>query len=304
MTILAVRHLTTYRYRQPVAFGEHRIMFRPRDSYDQELLEARIEITPHPSRLRWIHDVFGNPVALASFAARAAELRFETLIRVNHKATEVAPFELPDQAETYPVSYGTEMADLARLMERHWADPDRVVDQWARRFLRRDGPTRTRDLLAGITAAIKRDIVYVARDELGVQDPAQTLQMASGSCRDMALLMMEAVRSLGFAARYVSGYVHSPADDSGHERHQGGGATHAWVQVYLPEAGWVEFDPTNGILGSRDLIRVAIARDPSQAVPLSGSWTGFPSDSLGMEVEVSVTAEGSADVAEPQPLTA
>ncbi len=303
MTILSVRHVTTYRYRQPVSFGEHRIMFRPRDSYDQQLLEARLEITPEPARLRWIHDVFGNPVALASFDRRAAELRFETLIRVDHVAAEVPPFELPDRAETYPVSYGEEMADLARSMERHRPDPGGVVDAWARRFLRRDGLTRTRDLLAGVTAAIHDEIAYVARDEHGVQDPAQTLRQGSGSCRDMALLMMEAVRSLGFAARFVSGYVHSPLREVGGKGNVGGGATHAWVQVYLPEAGWIEFDPTNGILGSRDLIRVAIARDPAQAVPLSGSWTGFPSDSLGMEVAVTVTDE-EAEQQAPMSLSA
>jgi transglutaminase-like putative cysteine protease len=70
----------------------------------------------------------------------------------------------------------------------------------------------------------------------------------------------------------------------------GGGATHAWLQVYLPGAGWVEFDPTNGIVGNRDLIRVAVARDPAQAVPLHGTWIGFPDDSLGMTVEVGVTS--------------
>jgi transglutaminase-like putative cysteine protease len=105
--------------------------------------------------------------------------------------------------------------------------------------------------------------------------------------------MMEAVRSLGFAARFVSGYLYSPGRDG--SGHVGGGSTHAWVRVYLPGAGWVEFDPTNGIVGNRDLVRVAVARQASQAVPLSGTWTGFPADSLGMDVEVHVTS------AEPEP---
>jgi transglutaminase-like putative cysteine protease len=116
----------------------------------------------------------------------------------------------------------------------------------------------------------------------------RTLKVGSGTCRDFALLMMEAVRSLGLAARFVSGYLYSPGRDRG--GHVGGGSTHAWVRVYLPGAGWVEFDPTNGIVGNRDLIRVAVARDPGQALPLHGTWTGFPSDSLGMAVEVSVTS--------------
>ena len=125
---------------------------------------------------------------------------------------------------------------------------------------------------------------YVAREETGTQDPVETLRLGSGSCRDFAVLMMEAVRSLGLAARFVSGYLYVPDDDGGGR--VGGGATHAWLQVYLPGAGWVEFDPTNGIVGNRDLIRVAVVRDPRQAVPLSGTWTGFPSDLLGMTVEV------------------
>jgi transglutaminase-like putative cysteine protease len=126
---------------------------------------------------------------------------------------------------------------------------------------------------------------------MGIQPPLQTLKLGSGSCRDFALLMMEAVRALGFAARFVTGYLYSPGRDGGANR--GGGSTHAWVQVYVPGAGWMEFDPTNGIVGSHDLIRVAVARDPAQAVPLWGTWTGFPSDSLGLTVEVQVTSEAA-----------
>jgi transglutaminase-like putative cysteine protease len=140
-----------------------------------------------------------------------------------------------------------------------------------------------------MTHAVRRDLTYVAREESGIQDPIKTLKLGSGSCRDFAVLMMEAVRSLGLAARFVSGYLCVPENRRGSR--VGGGATHAWLEVYLPGAGWVEFDPTNGIVGSADLIRVAVVRDPRQAVPVSGSWTGFPSDHLGMTVEVEVTEE-------------
>ena len=140
-----------------------------------------------------------------------------------------------------------------------------------------------------MTHAIRQNLTYIAREESGVQDPVRTLRLGSGSCRDFAVLMMEAVRSLGLAAHFVSGYLFVPKNAPGGR--VGGGATHAWLRVYLPGAGWVEFDPTNGIVGSHDLIRVAVVRDPRQAVPVSGSWTGFPSDSLGMTVEVEVTAE-------------
>ena len=291
MKLLTVRHVTTYRYRQPVSFGEHRMMFRPRDSYDQRLIEARLVIEPQPVALRWLHDVFGNCVALARFEGRSDVLRFDSTIRLDHSATNALDFQLADYAREYPFSYGAEeQPDLLRSIERQHLDPERRLDRWAREFLRREGPTGTRELLEAMTFAIKERFAYIARDEPGTQDPLLTLQLGSGSCRDFALLMMEAVRSLGLAARFVSGYLYVP-DKDGPGR-VGGGATHAWVEVYLPGAGWVEFDPTNGIVGNRDLIRVAVVRDPRQAVPLSGSWTGRPSDLLGMTVEVSVTSGG------------
>ena len=290
MPIRAVRHATTYRYRQPVAFGEHRMMLRPREGHDQRLLEARLDIAPEPVELRWVHDVFGNSVAVARFSGRARELRFESAFRLDHRPLNALDFGLEEYARTYPFSYGMEeMPDLARSVERHYPDPKREVDRWARQFLRHDGPaTGTLDLLAAMTHAVKRELTYIPRHERGIQEPAKTLNVGSGTCRDFALLMIEAARSLGLAARFVSGYLYSPG--RGGNDHVGGGSTHAWVRVYLPGAGWVEFDPTNGIIGNRDLIRVAVARDPGQALPLHGTWTGFPADSLGMEVEVSVTS--------------
>jgi transglutaminase-like putative cysteine protease len=292
MPLITVRHITTYRYKQPVSFGEHRMMLRPRDSYDQKLIDEKLVIRPQPVELRWHHDVFGNCVALARFSGCSDELRFDSTIRLDHSATGALDFQLEDYARDYPFSYGSEeQPDLLRAIERQYLDPGREVDRWARQFLRRTGPTGTRELLAAMTHAIRERFYYVAREEAGTQDPVVTLKLGSGSCRDFALLMMEAVRSLGLAARFVSGYLYVPDKDGPGK--VGGGATHAWLEVYLPGAGWVEFDPTNGIVGNRDLIRVAVVRDPRQAVPLSGSWTGFPSDLLGMDVAVSVTSEAA-----------
>ena len=285
--ILEIRHLTTYRYRQPVAFGEHRMLLRPREGHDQRIIEARLDIQPAPSEIRWLHDVFGNSVGVARFDGRARELRVSSVVRLDHTPTNALDYPMERDAETYPFSYDVDdMADLARSIERQYQDPDREVDRWARQFLRRDGPTGTRDLLAGMTSAIRRHFTYIARSERGVQPPAQTLAKNSGTCRDFAVLMIEAVRALGIAARFVSGYLYVPERGG----RIGGGATHAWLRVYLPGAGWVELDPTNGIIGNRDLIRVAVARDHRHVLPLHGTWTGFPSDSLGMTVEVDVTA--------------
>ena len=292
MPVITVHHVTTYHYKQPVAFGEHRLMLRPRDSHDQKLLDARLTVTPEPVDLYWVHDVFSNCVAIARFAGRAAELRFDSVIRLDHFSGNALDFRLEDYAKRYPFTYGAdEMPDLSRAIERQYLDPERAIDGWARQFLRHDGRTDTLEMLAAMTRAVRASLAYVAREASGIQDPTKTLRQASGSCRDFAVLMMEAVRSLGLAAHFVSGYLHVPLGAAGA---RGAGATHAWLRVYLPGAGWVEFDPTNGIVGSHDLIRVAVVRDPRQAVPVSGSWTGFPSDALGMAVEVEVTAAGLA----------
>ena len=296
LPILTVRHRTTYRYRRPVAFGEHRMMLRPRDSYDQRHLEARLDITPEPVQLRWMHDVFGNNVAYARFGARAQELTFLSTLRLEHEHQDAAGIEacLEDYARIYPFSYDPEeMADLLRSMERHYPDPSHQLDLWARSFLRTDGPTGTLAMLTAMTHRIRRQFTYQVRQEAGIQPPATTLRLGTGTCRDFAVLMMEAVRCLGLAARFVSGYIYVPSRDKPGtpDHHHGGGNTHAWLQVYLPGAGWVEFDPTNNIVGNRDLIRVAVVRDPQHAVPLSGSWTGAAADCLGMEVSIRVTSD-------------
>jgi transglutaminase-like putative cysteine protease len=182
------------------------------------------------------------------------------------------------------------MPDLLRSVERGYLDPGRVIDDWAQTFLNQEGVTDTLAMLTEMTSTIKRDFTYVRRQEKGTQAPIETLRKRQGTCRDFAVLMIEAVRALGFAARFVSGYVYNPSRAEGRV---GGGSTHAWVRIFLPGSGWVEFDPTNGIIGNRGLIRVAIARDPYQALPLSGTWTGFPGSYLGMQVNVDVSlAEG------------
>lgn len=285
MPRLSIRHTTVYRYRRPVSFGEHRLMFRPQESYDQRLIDMRLRITPEPVDLRWIHDVLGNVVGIARFGEAAEELAFESDVLLDHLPMNTPDFRMEDYARTYPFTYGPEeMPDLARSIERHYFDPAHEVDRWVRRFLDRDGDTPTGQLLMNVTHAIKESFAYVGRPEQGTQDPITTLERGAGTCRDFAVLMMEAARALGFAARFVSGYLYVP-DSAGHI---GGGNTHAWVQVYLPGAGWVEFDPTNGIIGNRDLVRVAVARDPRQAVPLWGTWNGSRDDAVGMDVEVDV----------------
>jgi transglutaminase-like putative cysteine protease len=300
MTLLTVRHITTYRYRKAVSFGEHRMMFRPRDSYDQKLLDARLSISPEPNLVRWVHDAFGNCVAIAGFRESEAttDLRFESNIWLDHSPSTGPEFSIEDTAKTYPFTYSAEeLPDLLPAMTPRYPDPDQAIHRWVRRFLRKGRRTDTGMLLMTLTYAFKESFTYERRTEPGTRPPALTLKLGRGSCRDLALLMIEALRSLGMAARFVSGYIYSPRRPE--ERHRGGGSTHAWCEVYLPGAGWVEFDPTNAIVGNRDLIRVAVARDPSQAVPLSGSYFGASEDFLDMTVDIQVRSEDATDAHAP-----
>ena len=288
MPHVRIRHSTEYTYHRPVRPTTHRLMLRPRDSHDLRVRDATLIVTPPPSRTRWAHDVFGNSVCYLEWgAAETTVIRIVSTLDLDHFPVR-SDLPLDPAAETYPFSYSTDEApDLARTIERHYPDPDRVVDAWARAFLNPSGPTRTLDLLAAMTRAIKAGFRYRARDAMGTNTPTATLRTRSGACRDFALLMMEAVRSLGFAARFVSGYLYDE-QASGDQPVVGGGATHAWCAVYLPGAGWVEYDPTNGLLAGRNLLRVSTARSPEQAVPVTGAYVGGRGDFRHLDVSVDV----------------
>jgi transglutaminase-like putative cysteine protease len=286
MPILTIRHVTAYHYTQPVAFGEHRMMLRPRDDEDQKVLQSELEIRPEPNQLSWMRDTFGNHVATARFADRASELRFESIIRLDHAPAGFSQADIEDFARTYPFAYRAEDSpSLARFIAPR--SPHPRLNRWAARFLREDGSTDTCDLLVGMTRTINRTFKHVARHEKGIQDPVRTLKLASGSCRDLAVLMIATLRSLGIATRFVSGYLHLADDDD----RATGGNTHAWVQVYVPGPGWVDFDPSSGMVGNQNLVRVAVVRKPCEAIPLQGTWIGTASDHLAMKVAVRVTAE-------------
>jgi len=292
MPLLTIHHKTEYRYARPVAFGEHRIMLRPRDGHDLRVLQSRLDIMPEPMQLRWIHDVFGNSVAIATFDERAGVLTFTSQVTVEHNPKEEFALTPDDPAYFYPFLYDPdEFPDLLQYINPQYADPDGELSAWACDFLDAEAPTPTFKILSGMTHRIREAFSYRKRHEHGTQHPLDTLQTGTGTCRDYALLMIEALRRLGIAARFVSGYLFT-GNDRGH---RGGGSTHAWVQVYLPSAGWIEFDPTNGIIGTRDLIRVAVARDPRQAVPLHGVYLGPADAFVSMEVSINVSSLDSTE---------
>jgi transglutaminase-like putative cysteine protease len=292
-----LRHRTTYRYAKPVTFGRHRLMIRPRDSHEMKLHEATLGLTP-PATALWQYDVFGNSVALVDFSEPAAELTIDSTLDVERFPFTQAEHLVAEHARTLPLAYSAEeIRDLAGLQERHVPDPDHAIDQWAKGFLvmpeNGGALPDTLQVLNTMTASIKNEFEYQARDAYGTQSPLETLGSKSGTCRDFAYLMMEGARSLGLAARFVSGYIYDGARDPAASEDAtatiGGGATHAWVQVYIPGAGWTHFDPTNALTSDGELIPVAIVREPQQASPVNGSWEGAAEDFQGMEVEVTVT---------------
>ena len=290
MAKLAVDHVTTYRYHKPVRFGQHRLMFRPRVSHDVHVIETSVVVNV-PSRIDWMLDTQSNSVTLVTPQNESAELRIECRFKIEQQRVASAQ-ELPlaPHAQRWPFDYSAEeRRDLGAMLEPHYTDPEGRLYEWMRPFLLRAERPDTKQMLLSMAEAIKADLKYELRDEEGTQTPDQTLGKGSGSCRDYALLMMEAVRRLGMAARFVSGYLYDPSLDNGTDEGViGAGATHAWLDVYLPGAGWVPFDPTNAVVRADNLIRVAFARDPKLAAPLTGSWFGDTADYAGMEVEVAV----------------
>ncbi|SFN12233.1 transglutaminase family protein [Variovorax sp. OV329] len=291
-----ITHTTVYRYKEPVSFGLHRVMFRPRESHDLRVLATDLQVSPEAS-IRMIQDPNSNSVALVQPLGSATELRFVCTFRIEHvPSAPDALLEIDPTAEYIPFAYSLQdRYDLERYLRPHHDDPEGVLIRWAQQFLQGDQESkRTRDVLTRMNAHIGRTLKYEVRNEEGTQSPLETLERGSGTCRDYALLMMEAARRLGIAARFVSGYLYDSALDPSKTAEgkqtpvSGAGATHAWMQAYLPGAGWIAFDPTNNIMGSGQLVRVAVARDPAFASPLSGSWYGEADAYLGMEASVEV----------------
>jgi YD repeat-containing protein len=295
MPRLSIRHETRYEYERPVTFGQHRLLVRPRDGHSLRLIEASLSLSP-PGATRWTYDALGNCVCWYQPMGEATTLRIVSRLTLDRYPAPLASAD--DPHSTFPVIY--DQADrmaLAPFTMPVEVDPDGVLLTWVRSL---NGPPAEPVLafIERMNAAIHDEMIYAARNECGVQTPAHTLRTRRGTCRDFAWLMVEGLRSLGFAARFVTGYLFDPKAGAGEVR--GATATHAWCEVFMPSLGWTEFDPTNGLAESADLIPVAIARTPAEAAPVSGTLVGDPGRSeLHVEVDVRLIDpnEGQAQAA-------
>ena len=287
MIALTIRHKTTYRYNRPVKLGPHRLMLRPRESRELRLISSALTVTPEAA-VTWAHDVFGNAVATATFADATDHLVVDSVAELELDASAWPVFDVAASALSYPFAYlSDDRADLGALALQQYPDPMGRLRLWAEAFVL-GRPTDTLSLLKDLSAGITAWVRYQSREDEGTQSPIETLDRGWGSCRDFAVLFVEAARGLGFGGRIVSGYLYNP------ERELEAGTTHAWAEVFVPGAGWITFDPTNRGVGGFNLIPVAVGRGIHQVMPVAGSFTGMTDAFQGLWVDVSVTSEGRA----------
>lgn len=285
MTTLSIHHRTTYRYHRPVRLGAHRLMLRPRESRELRLRAMTLTVDPSAT-VTWAHDVAGNMVATATFQAFTDMLVIDSLAEIELDAVEWPVFDVAASAIVYPFAYSAdEWTDLGALATPQYEDPAGRLSAWSQAFVR-GASTDTLALLKDINAGVPAWISYQERDDEGTQTPIETLERGWGSCRDMAVLFVEAVRVLGFGARIVSGYMHNPSLQA--TGTAGAGSTHAWAEVYVPGAGWITFDPTNRSVGGANLIPVAVGRTIHQIMPVTGDFVGMSDAFNLMSVEVEV----------------
>jgi transglutaminase-like putative cysteine protease len=289
---IRIQHRTTYNYNQPVSFGQHRIMVRPREGHDLHIESSVLEINP-AHNIRWMRDVNGNSIAKINFTEKSEQLSFYSEVVLSQYDVNPLDFILDESAVLYPFVYDSDsLPELTAFMAILYPRDAAILREWLGQFWKPGDKIETIALLQNLNTHINRTFQYQRRDEMGVQTPAETLKNNSGSCRDFATLMLETCRCWGMAARFVSGYMQCESTEAG------GASTHAWMEVYLPGAGWKGFDPTSGIMTGAQHVTVAVSRNPENAAPIAGSFEGPSNAFKGIQVDVTVV-----QVDRPAPLT-
>ncbi len=260
-------------------------MLRPRESRNLRLLEHDLVCTP-AATVTWAQDVLGNAVATAVFSEESDTLVFDSMAELRLDMDRWPVFDIAASAASFPfLLTEDDMTDLGALRLQSYLDSDGQLRNWAQGFVA-GNPTDTLGLLKDICSGVAARVAYEVREEEYTQSPEQTLARSRGSCRDFAALFVDAVRSLGFGARIVSGYLYDSEQDA--IGSTASGSTHAWAEVYVPGAGWITFDPTNRNVGGHNLVPVAVARHIRQTIPVAGSFIGDKGSFQRMEVSVSV----------------
>ena len=282
MQRLRIKHLTEYFFSDQVTLNQHMLLLRPREGHDVRIESSKLNIFP-AFNIKWQRDVFDNSLALVTFKENADKLIIASEVIIQHYAPEPYDFLLQSYAVNYPFSYAAnEQVDLAPFQQPSFPEYQQLINNWLHPLKLNE--TETFALLVKLNQTISRQFRYQAREEAGVQSPAQTLTLGSGSCRDYATLFIEACRCMGLASRFVSGYLHAPATEAGNA------TTHEWVEIYLPGTGWKGFDPTSGEVTGNRHIAVAVSRNPEAVPPVSGSFIGIYPAILRVNVQVNLLA--------------
>jgi len=271
MARLSIRHETLYTYERPVRFAPHRLLVRPRDSHATRVLDAHLTLSP-PGQTRWLYDALGNSVCCFIPAGESRALSIVSELVIERFPASLTRRDVADPQTVTPIYYSpADRAVLAPFIDPVSEDREGRLLAWLRDQV---GSPRepALEFLLRMNRTIRASFDYSARDQGAAQEPGHTVTVGSGTCRDFAWLMVEALRRLGYAARFVTGYLYSPKAAASAVR--GAGATHAWCEVFLPELGWTEFDPTNALAESPALIPVAVTRTPTEAAPVSGAIYG------------------------------
>ena len=277
MQLIHLTHITRYRFDQPVKLKTHRFYLRPRDGFDLRIRSSKLQVDPRASVI-WRRDAFGNSVAEAHFEGETKSLT------ITSEAVLEQYYEHGPQLSQCTSERNTSTDPALRTFLSNFLDVQNValkpLEEW---LLLGESTTMPAliDRLADIASAIKARLRYIRRDEPGIQDPIETLAMGSGSCRDFAWLMMVALRQQDWPSRFVTGYLTSS------EHPDASGATHAWLEVYLNDLGWVGVDPTCGDLVRGKHIAVATSQRPDELPPVAGSFMGPSQTHSTLEVSVS-----------------
>ncbi len=262
---LGVRAETVYKYAEPVAFSPHEVRLFPRADRFHRVRRLDFHVNGGAT-VRFARDVFDNAVASCFFSERVSELRFEVEMDLELEHKDPFDFILTSDAVEMPCEYDPEMLGVLAPFLQRQTEGFLTLPGWTTPTAKdRRG---TVSALVALNHALHEGIAYERREEGAARRPVDTLEQRRGACRDVAVLLAEMLRDAGLAARLVSGYLRQVDGELQHAE----GSLHAWVEVFLPGAGWVGMDATNGVFCNQNFIASAVGLRPADITPISGNY--------------------------------